>query len=174
MAHHPLGVVIFSSHWESSVTCIYASHFSTPFLLMRWVNRVFIPCCIPSWSWPNEPEKSIPGRITALLSNLHCSSPKDRANSLAHAVSGEVKLYEDVANFQPEKGAILANATPLGMHPNTDRIPVAEVLSTSIQTRTIFLNLAFMVKIICLHFRRPCWITSLSLILFTHPEKRDY
>ncbi|XP_019080266.1 bifunctional 3-dehydroquinate dehydratase/shikimate dehydrogenase, chloroplastic isoform X3 [Vitis vinifera] len=50
----------------------------------------------------------------------------DRANSLAHAVSGEVKLYEDVANFQPEKGAILANATPVGMHPNTDRIPVAE------------------------------------------------
>lgn len=31
-----------------------------------------------------------------------------------------------MANFQPEKGAILANATPLGMHPNTDRIPVAE------------------------------------------------
>ncbi|XP_028084924.1 bifunctional 3-dehydroquinate dehydratase/shikimate dehydrogenase, chloroplastic-like [Camellia sinensis] len=26
----------------------------------------------------------------------------------------------------PEKGAILANATPLGMHPNTDRIPVAK------------------------------------------------
>lgn len=35
VAHHPLGVVIFSSHWKSSVTCIYASHFSTPFLLMR-------------------------------------------------------------------------------------------------------------------------------------------
>jgi len=33
-----------------------------------------------------------------------------------------------LVNFQPEKGAILANATPVGMHPNTDRIPVAEVL----------------------------------------------
>ena len=33
-----------------------------------------------------------------------------------------------MVNFQPEKGAILANATPIGMHPNTDRIPVAEVL----------------------------------------------
>ncbi|KAK9293152.1 hypothetical protein L1049_021139 [Liquidambar formosana] len=51
----------------------------------------------------------------------------DRAKSLAHAVSGEARPFEDMVNFQPEKGAILANATPLGMHPNTDRIPVAEV-----------------------------------------------
>ncbi|XAR52527.1 3-dehydroquinate dehydratase [Bertholletia excelsa] len=51
----------------------------------------------------------------------------DRARSLASAVSGEARPYEDLVNFRPEKGAILANATPLGMHPNTDRIPVAEV-----------------------------------------------
>ncbi|KAA8536928.1 hypothetical protein F0562_029406 [Nyssa sinensis] len=51
----------------------------------------------------------------------------DRAKSLAHAVSGEARRYEDLTNFRPEKGAILANATPVGMHPNTDRIPVAEV-----------------------------------------------
>lgn len=50
----------------------------------------------------------------------------DRAKSLACAVSGEAQPYKDIVNFQPEKGAILANATPLGMHPNTDRIPVAE------------------------------------------------
>ncbi|KAA8545023.1 hypothetical protein F0562_019760 [Nyssa sinensis] len=50
-----------------------------------------------------------------------------RAKSLAHAVSGEAQPFEDLVKFQPEKGAILANATPLGMHPNTDRIPVAEV-----------------------------------------------
>ncbi|XP_022745679.1 bifunctional 3-dehydroquinate dehydratase/shikimate dehydrogenase, chloroplastic-like [Durio zibethinus] len=50
-----------------------------------------------------------------------------RAKSLACAVSGEARPYEEVVNFQPEKGSILANATPLGMHPNTDqRIPVAE------------------------------------------------
>ncbi|KAK6911474.1 hypothetical protein RJ641_023567 [Dillenia turbinata] len=39
--------------------------------------------------------------------------------SVGSAISGE-------ARFRPEKGAILADATPLGMHPNTDRIPVAE------------------------------------------------
>lgn len=50
----------------------------------------------------------------------------DRAKSLAHAVCGEARPYEDLANFQPEKGAILANATPIGMHPSTDRIPVAK------------------------------------------------
>ncbi|XP_059652601.1 bifunctional 3-dehydroquinate dehydratase/shikimate dehydrogenase, chloroplastic-like [Cornus florida] len=51
----------------------------------------------------------------------------DRAKDLARAVSGEAQPYEDLVKFQPEKGAILANATPLGMHPNTDRIPVTEV-----------------------------------------------
>uniref|UniRef100_A0A5B6ZQ17 Shikimate dehydrogenase substrate binding N-terminal domain-containing protein n=1 Tax=Davidia involucrata TaxID=16924 RepID=A0A5B6ZQ17_DAVIN len=51
----------------------------------------------------------------------------DRAKSLADAVLGEARPFEDLVKFQPEKGAILANATPLGMHPNTDRIPVAEV-----------------------------------------------
>ncbi|KAK6232818.1 hypothetical protein SCA6_002891 [Theobroma cacao] len=51
----------------------------------------------------------------------------ERAKSLACAVSGEARVFEEVVNFQPEKGAILANATPLGMHPKTDqRIPVAE------------------------------------------------
>ncbi|KAL6989590.1 hypothetical protein U1Q18_015342 [Sarracenia purpurea var. burkii] len=50
----------------------------------------------------------------------------DRAKSLALAVSGEAQPFEDLVNFQPQKGAILANATTLGMHPNTDRIPVAK------------------------------------------------
>ncbi|XP_043722523.1 bifunctional 3-dehydroquinate dehydratase/shikimate dehydrogenase, chloroplastic-like isoform X2 [Telopea speciosissima] len=50
----------------------------------------------------------------------------ERASSLAHSVSGEAQPYEDIVKFCPEKGGILANATPIGMHPNTDRIPVAE------------------------------------------------
>ncbi|KAM7477708.1 hypothetical protein LguiA_025921 [Lonicera macranthoides] len=50
-----------------------------------------------------------------------------RAKSLAQAVSGEAQPFEDLLHFQPEKESILANATPIGMHPNTDtRIPVAE------------------------------------------------
>ncbi|KAG8472873.1 hypothetical protein CXB51_034818 [Gossypium anomalum] len=49
----------------------------------------------------------------------------ERAKSLASAVLGEAQTFEQVINFRPEKGAILANATPLGMHPYTDqRIPV--------------------------------------------------
>ncbi|GER32937.1 shikimate dehydrogenase [Striga asiatica] len=48
----------------------------------------------------------------------------DRAKSLAAAVSGEALPFENLLNFKPEKGTILANATPLGMHPNVDRIPV--------------------------------------------------
>ncbi|KAF6176618.1 hypothetical protein GIB67_034480 [Kingdonia uniflora] len=50
----------------------------------------------------------------------------ERAKSLAYSVSGEAQHYEDLINFRPDKGAILANATPVGMHPNTDRIPVSE------------------------------------------------
>ncbi|KAL3623286.1 hypothetical protein CASFOL_032102 [Castilleja foliolosa] len=51
----------------------------------------------------------------------------ERAKSLANAVSGKARPFEDVISFKPEKGAILANATPLGMHPyNVDRTPVPE------------------------------------------------
>ncbi|XP_030460756.1 bifunctional 3-dehydroquinate dehydratase/shikimate dehydrogenase, chloroplastic-like isoform X2 [Syzygium oleosum] len=50
----------------------------------------------------------------------------ERAKILAHAVSGEARPYGDLPYFQPEKGSILANATPIGMHPNKDRIPVSE------------------------------------------------
>ncbi|KAJ9561640.1 hypothetical protein OSB04_006800 [Centaurea solstitialis] len=50
----------------------------------------------------------------------------DRAKSLALAVSGEALPFEQLTKFRPEKGAILANATPIGMHPSKDRIPVAE------------------------------------------------
>lgn len=44
----------------------------------------------------------------------------DRAKALAEAVKGEARPFEDLASFQPERGAILANATPIGMHPNVE------------------------------------------------------
>ncbi|KAJ6737510.1 SHIKIMATE DEHYDROGENASE [Salix viminalis] len=50
----------------------------------------------------------------------------ERANCLARAVSGEARHFESLAHFHPENGAILANATPIGMHPSTERIPAAE------------------------------------------------
>ncbi|CAN0897548.1 Bifunctional 3-dehydroquinate dehydratase/shikimate dehydrogenase, chloroplastic [Linum grandiflorum] len=49
-----------------------------------------------------------------------------RAKSLARDVCGEARPFETLPSFQPEDGAILANATPVGMHPSTDRIPVAQ------------------------------------------------
>ncbi|XP_076948340.1 bifunctional 3-dehydroquinate dehydratase/shikimate dehydrogenase, chloroplastic-like [Bidens hawaiensis] len=50
----------------------------------------------------------------------------DRVKSLAQAVSGQALPFEQLTTFQPEKGAVLANATPIGMHPNKNRIPVSE------------------------------------------------
>ncbi|CAN1838144.1 Bifunctional 3-dehydroquinate dehydratase/shikimate dehydrogenase, chloroplastic [Linum perenne] len=49
-----------------------------------------------------------------------------RAMSLAQDVCGEARHFETLPSFEPEDGAILANATPVGMHPSTDRIPVAQ------------------------------------------------
>ncbi|XP_030521171.1 bifunctional 3-dehydroquinate dehydratase/shikimate dehydrogenase, chloroplastic-like isoform X2 [Rhodamnia argentea] len=50
----------------------------------------------------------------------------ERAKILANAVSGEARPLGDLPYFQPEKGSVLANATPIGMHPNKDRVPVSE------------------------------------------------
>ncbi|KAB5556305.1 hypothetical protein DKX38_007214 [Salix brachista] len=50
----------------------------------------------------------------------------ERAKCLARAVSGEARHFESLEHFHPENGAILANATPIGMHPSTERIPAAE------------------------------------------------
>eukprot|EP00262_Sarcandra_glabra_P020593 TRINITY_DN8273_c0_g3_i2.p1 TRINITY_DN8273_c0_g3~~TRINITY_DN8273_c0_g3_i2.p1 ORF type:complete len:542 (-),score=79.52 TRINITY_DN8273_c0_g3_i2:122-1669(-) len=50
----------------------------------------------------------------------------ERAKSLADAVLGEARPYEEKDSFCPEKGMILANATSIGMQPNSDHTPVAK------------------------------------------------
>ncbi|XXG83317.1 hypothetical protein AAC387_Pa10g1100 [Persea americana] len=50
----------------------------------------------------------------------------ERAKSLATAVSGEARPFKEKDNVLPEKGMILANATPVGMHPNSDKTPVTK------------------------------------------------
>ncbi|CAN1354311.1 Bifunctional 3-dehydroquinate dehydratase/shikimate dehydrogenase, chloroplastic, partial [Linum perenne] len=50
----------------------------------------------------------------------------ERAKALAAAVSGEALPYESLDDFQPEKGMILANASAIGMEPNTDITPVSK------------------------------------------------
>lgn len=53
---------------------------------------------------------------------------EERAKSLAAAASADAFPFEDLPTFRLEKDAILANATPLGMHPHVERrIPVMEV-----------------------------------------------
>ncbi|OVA15092.1 Dehydroquinase class I [Macleaya cordata] len=50
----------------------------------------------------------------------------ERAKALALAVSGEALPFGDLNSFCPEKGMILANATSLGMQPNSDQTPIAK------------------------------------------------
>ncbi|XP_022758114.1 bifunctional 3-dehydroquinate dehydratase/shikimate dehydrogenase, chloroplastic-like [Durio zibethinus] len=47
-----------------------------------------------------------------------------RAKALAKAVSGEALPYEFLEKFCPEKGMILANASAIGMEPNSHQSPV--------------------------------------------------
>ncbi|KAL0371391.1 UNVERIFIED_CONTAM: Bifunctional 3-dehydroquinate dehydratase/shikimate dehydrogenase, chloroplastic [Sesamum angustifolium] len=51
----------------------------------------------------------------------------ERAKALATAVSGEALPYESLNDFRAEKGMILANASAVGMEPNTDQTPVSKV-----------------------------------------------
>ncbi|XXG79323.1 hypothetical protein AAC387_Pa09g0422 [Persea americana] len=50
----------------------------------------------------------------------------ERAKSLASAVSGEARPYKEINSFCPEKRMILANATSVGMQPNSDNTPVSK------------------------------------------------
>ncbi|XP_062143296.1 bifunctional 3-dehydroquinate dehydratase/shikimate dehydrogenase, chloroplastic-like [Alnus glutinosa] len=50
----------------------------------------------------------------------------ERAKALANAVSGEALPYECLDRFCPEKGMILANASAVGMEPNSDQTPVSK------------------------------------------------
>ncbi|XP_041016725.1 bifunctional 3-dehydroquinate dehydratase/shikimate dehydrogenase, chloroplastic-like isoform X1 [Juglans microcarpa x Juglans regia] len=50
----------------------------------------------------------------------------ERAKALADAVSGEAFPYECLERFSPEKDMILANASAIGMEPNSDQTPVSK------------------------------------------------
>ncbi|KAK9984047.1 hypothetical protein SO802_033572 [Lithocarpus litseifolius] len=50
----------------------------------------------------------------------------ERAKVLADAVSGEALPYECLKRFCPQEGMILANASAVGMEPNTDQTPVSK------------------------------------------------
>ncbi|KAK3041436.1 hypothetical protein RJ639_000413 [Escallonia herrerae] len=51
---------------------------------------------------------------------------KERAKALAEAVSGEALPIEHLDKFCPENGMILANASAVGMQPNTSQTPVSK------------------------------------------------
>ncbi|KAK3003243.1 hypothetical protein RJ639_018185 [Escallonia herrerae] len=50
----------------------------------------------------------------------------ERAKALAEAVSGEALPIEHLDKFCPENGMILANASAVGMQPNTSQTPVSK------------------------------------------------
>lgn len=50
----------------------------------------------------------------------------ERAKALAKAVAGEALPYEQLNEFDREKGMILANASAIGMQPRTDETPVCK------------------------------------------------
>lgn len=66
------------------------------------------------------------------MSNCGAVFCKERAKSLAHAVSGKALPYESLEKFRAEKVMILANASAVGMEPNSDQTPVSKVVSTSV------------------------------------------
>ena len=59
---------------------------------------------------------------------LECDSlTLERARILAAAVDGEVMSMEELNAFQPATGMVLANTTPIGMHPNAADTPILKV-----------------------------------------------
>ncbi|XP_061342553.1 bifunctional 3-dehydroquinate dehydratase/shikimate dehydrogenase, chloroplastic-like [Gastrolobium bilobum] len=50
----------------------------------------------------------------------------ERAKALAHAVSGEALPYEFLDRFSPESRMILANASSVGMEPNSNESPITK------------------------------------------------
>lgn len=71
-------------------------------------------------------------------------------------MSGEARPFDQLAAFQPEKGAVLANATPIGMHPNKDRIPVSEVclsyISFPMEIINAVVRVLLLIMFLCLPF----------------------
>ncbi|XP_050384124.1 bifunctional 3-dehydroquinate dehydratase/shikimate dehydrogenase, chloroplastic-like [Argentina anserina] len=50
----------------------------------------------------------------------------ERAKELADKVGGQAMTLEEVENFHPEEGMILANTTSVGMKPNVDDTPISK------------------------------------------------
>ncbi|XP_021681420.2 bifunctional 3-dehydroquinate dehydratase/shikimate dehydrogenase, chloroplastic isoform X2 [Hevea brasiliensis] len=50
----------------------------------------------------------------------------ERAKALAHAVAGKALPYENLERFRTENVMILANASAVGMEPNSDQTPVSK------------------------------------------------
>lgn len=70
--------------------------------------------------------------VPLIIHDIFFFSKKERAKALARAVSGEALPYESIDRFLPENGMILANASSIGMEPNTNQSPVSKVISPSL------------------------------------------
>lgn len=52
-----------------------------------------------------------------------------RAEDLANLIGGPALTLEELENYHPEEGMILANTTAIGMHPNVNETPLSKVLN---------------------------------------------
>lgn len=68
------------------------------------------------------------------------NSCPERAKALADEVFGEALLYEALETFRPETGAILANASAIGMKPNSHQSPVSKVFLSSFFIQVKFIH----------------------------------
>ncbi|CAK9145507.1 unnamed protein product [Ilex paraguariensis] len=50
----------------------------------------------------------------------------DRARELADTVGGDALSLNELLNFHPEDGMVLANTTAIGMHPKVDETPISK------------------------------------------------
>lgn len=51
----------------------------------------------------------------------------DRARELADVIGGDALTLNDLDNYHPEDGMILANTTSIGMQPKVDETPISKV-----------------------------------------------
>jgi 3-dehydroquinate dehydratase / shikimate dehydrogenase len=50
-----------------------------------------------------------------------------RAEDLANLIGGPALTLEELEDYHPEEGMILANTTAIGMHPNVNETPLSKV-----------------------------------------------
>lgn len=70
--------------------------------------------------------------------NEMCLLLTERAKELADKVGGQAMTLDEVENFHPEEGMVLANTTSVGMKPKIDLTPISKVCLTYFSSYFLF------------------------------------